>query len=136
MVAITGTGLPSFMPGLKRHFSHRFDGLLIQAQTQRAQHLQISADAVFVHHQRQHHRALPLGFAGFFGIFGLDLAAGTLGAERRRRSGKRRRRIRRRCRDQRPRLCRIRRRRPMPLPIPPPEPMPFEGMPSWLSGSP
>ena len=32
MVACTGTGLPSFMPGLNSPFLDRFNGLLIQAQ--------------------------------------------------------------------------------------------------------
>ena len=54
-------------------FFHGFDGLLIETQAERADHLDVLRATVFVDHQRQQHGALPLRFASFFGVFRLNL---------------------------------------------------------------
>src|SRR5690242_17072443 len=57
--------------GLDAPLLHRFDGLLIQALPQRADHLDFLRHAILVYDELQQHGALPLGFAGFFGVLGL-----------------------------------------------------------------
>src|ERR1022692_1842866 len=44
------------------------DGLLIQAESQAAHHLQVARMAAGIHFHVQHDRALILGFTGFFGV--------------------------------------------------------------------
>src|SRR5271170_7892374 len=56
---------------------HGFDGLFVQTQAQRPDHVDIDRLAVFIHNQGKQHCALPLLLAGFLGVLRLRMVDGN-----------------------------------------------------------
>ena len=73
MVAATVTGLPSFLPGLKRHFFTASTAFSSRPKPEAALNPDVGGVAGRVHFDVEHHRALILGLAGFLGVFRLNL---------------------------------------------------------------
>jgi hypothetical protein len=51
----------------------RIHRLLIQPEAELAHHSHVAGKAALIDDDLQNYRPLPLGFAGFFGVFGFDL---------------------------------------------------------------
>ena len=68
-----GYGLAVLHAGAEAPLLDRLDGLLVQAQAERVQDLEVGRVAALVDDDLEHHGALELGLARFFGVFGLHL---------------------------------------------------------------
>src|SRR5271157_1480283 len=66
-------GLAIFLGGIEAPLFHGFNCLLVQAHAKRVLHMNLLRPAGGIHHQKQYHRALVLGFARLFGILRIGL---------------------------------------------------------------
>src|SRR5260370_4508848 len=66
-------GLAVLEAGVKAPLVHRFDRLLVEAQSDTLGHAHIARAAAWIDLDRQQHGTGILRFAAFFGIFGFDL---------------------------------------------------------------